>query len=128
MGYFPYLVKKKASYEAFCSTLTTFTRLRDPSNLVLSFVLKVTMPSCTAYSVSSFPRRTFSPGCIFVPRWRTITIPGRTFCPPKSFTPSRLDIESPLPLNPPFCFTCAIGCNGRIIGERKTYVNKIKNT
>src|SRR5262252_4530613 len=53
-----------------------------------------TTPSVVANRVSSLPRRTLSPGWNFVPRWRTMIAPARTFVPVVTFTPSRWDAES----------------------------------
>src|SRR5260363_445317 len=51
---------------------------------------------------------TFLPGCMRVPRWRTIILPARIDCEPNILTPSRLDSESrPLRDEPP-AFLCAI--------------------
>src|SRR5260363_423829 len=51
---------------------------------------------------------TFLPGCMRVPRWRTIILPARIDREPNILTPSRLDSESrPLRDEPP-AFLCAI--------------------
>src|SRR5260364_102855 len=51
---------------------------------------------------------TFLPGCMRVPRWRTIILPARIYLEPNILTPSRLDSESrPLRDEPP-AFLCAI--------------------
>src|SRR6185369_7597768 len=50
-----------------------------------------------------------SPGCHFVPRWRTMILPARTRWPPDFLTPSLRPIESrPLRDEPP-AFLCAMG-------------------
>src|SRR5437867_11861264 len=63
----------------------------------------------SAKSVWSLPTPTFTPGRIFVPRWRTRTAPASTHAPANVFTPSRWPSESrPLRLLPaPFlCAMC----------------------
>src|SRR5438552_8818939 len=51
---------------------------------------------------------TLSPGCHFVPRWRTMMLPARTDCPPNFFTPRRLlSLSRPLRDEPP-AFLCAM--------------------
>src|SRR5689334_7316210 len=51
---------------------------------------------------------TLVPGCHFVPRWRTMMLPGMTRSPPNFLTPSRLPAESrPLRELPP-AFLCAM--------------------
>src|SRR5213082_657796 len=61
-----------------------------------------------AYSVSSLPRPTFSPGWCFVPRCRTSIVPAFTSCPPKRFTPSLCPWESRPFVDEPPPFLCAI--------------------
>src|SRR3989344_3886734 len=57
--------------------------------------------------VSSLPSLTFVTGPYLVPRWRMMTLPAFTFCPPKILTPKRFDAESrPNEVEPP-AFLCA---------------------
>lgn len=68
--------------------------MERPVKFVLRRVRKETLPEATAKSVWSRPTRTFLPASIFVPRWRTITIPGRAVAPSASFTPRYFGLES----------------------------------
>src|ERR1017187_8194795 len=71
-------------------------------------VVKATVPAARAYSVSSLPMPTPSPGLNFVPRWRTMISPPVTVSPANVFTPSRCALESrPLRLEPS-PFLCAM--------------------
>src|SRR6516225_5631677 len=70
--------------------------------------LNSTTPVTLANSVSSLPHPTLRPGLILVPRWRTITLPPGTSWPPKTFTPSRCELESRPFLELPKPFLCAI--------------------
>src|SRR5277367_2515818 len=65
-------------------------------------------PVIFANKVSSFPRPTFSPGLIRVPRCRTIIDPPGTSCPPNTFTPRRCELESRPFFELPRPFLCAI--------------------
>src|SRR3712207_524982 len=66
------------------------------------------MPGAFAYSVSSLPMPTPSPGRKRVPRWRTMISPPVTTWPANTFTPRRLALESrPLRLEPR-PFLCAM--------------------
>ena len=55
---------------------------------------KVTVPSLSAKSVSSFPFPTLIPGKKDVPLWRIKIDPAVTFSPPYAFTPNLLEFES----------------------------------
>ena len=89
-------------------TCTNTAFFSFPVNRCIFFFWNATMPSASAYRVSSFPFLTFFPGRNLVPRWRMIICPVRTVCPPKSLTPRRCPGEScTLAVEPP-AFLCAI--------------------
>src|SRR5580700_7158492 len=70
--------------------------------------LNSTTPVTLANNVSSLPQPTFVPGLILVPRCRTMIEPPGTNWPPKTFTPSRCELESRPFLELPNPFLCAI--------------------
>src|SRR5205807_9716429 len=71
-------------------------------------LVKRTVPAARAYSVSSLPMPTPTPGLKRVPRWRTMISPPLTDCPANVLTPRRCAFESrPLRLEPS-PFLCAI--------------------
>lgn len=57
---------------------------------------------------SPCPMPTFCPGWIFVPHWRRIMLPAKTYSPPYFLTPRRWALESRPFLEVPCPFLCAI--------------------
>src|SRR5439155_1859438 len=76
--------RQRAADPAYESAgVTDTTRPRRP-------VANCTVPAARAYSVSSLPIPTPSPGWNFVPRWRTMISPPVTVWPANTLTPRRL--------------------------------------
>ncbi len=67
-----------------------------------------TIPSTNENKVKSLPIPTFSPARTFVPHWRTIILPAKTYSPPNFLTPLRCELESRPFFAAPCPFLCAI--------------------
>lgn len=89
-------------------TLTIFATLSLPVKRLIFLVANSTTPSLSEIIVSSAVRLVFFPARNTVPLWRIIISPFPTDCPPKTFTPSLLEIESRPNLVDPPAFLVAI--------------------